>query len=388
MSAEPMPGAVSEAPSRESFRQGALLDSVAAAVVATDVEGTIRYVNAAAEELYGYPVETMVGADVMQLLVGPVERIPAEEIMAALADGRSWTGQFRVRRADGATIVVQLSDLPLWDNGSVVGVLGIAEPVTAATDGQELARSIESRSAQFAEQMRQAMESRAAIEQAKGMLIAAHGCTPDAAFRLLAERSQDSNRKVRDIAAAMVAGAQQRPPAGSPSPPQDAPSRRGARGNLVSVPADDPVTAQPVAAGHRVSDADPSPPPKADGMDNAAPGLEIARTDTSDGWLLSVGGDIDLTTAPQLHAEMLTRLQPGRVMYLNLTGVTFIDSSGLHVLLAAHRRAAQLGGHLLLTGTSARVERLLELTGTAALFTRAPADPAPGSPAEGHQTDQ
>jgi hypothetical protein len=55
-----------------------------------------------------------------------------------------------------------------------------------------------------AENLRAAMESRAAIEQAKGILIERHRLTPDQAFRLLAEASMRTNRKVRDLAEDLV----------------------------------------------------------------------------------------------------------------------------------------------------------------------------------------
>jgi GAF domain-containing protein len=51
-----------------------------------------------------------------------------------------------------------------------------------------------------------ALESRAAIEQAKGILHADLGISPEAAFELLSRRSQDTNKKVRDIAADLVRG--------------------------------------------------------------------------------------------------------------------------------------------------------------------------------------
>jgi GAF domain-containing protein len=57
-------------------------------------------------------------------------------------------------------------------------------------------------------QMSAAMEHRAVIEQAKGILIADRHCTPQEAFTILAKLSQDSNRKLRDVAAALVANAQ------------------------------------------------------------------------------------------------------------------------------------------------------------------------------------
>jgi GAF domain-containing protein len=51
-----------------------------------------------------------------------------------------------------------------------------------------------------------ALESRAAIEQAKGILVAQYGYTPDIAFKHLSAQSQKTNRKVRDISADLVAG--------------------------------------------------------------------------------------------------------------------------------------------------------------------------------------
>ena len=44
------------------------------------------------------------------------------------------------------------------------------------------------------------MESRATIEQAKGIIMAANHCSPDAAFDILRRASQNRNVKLRDIA--------------------------------------------------------------------------------------------------------------------------------------------------------------------------------------------
>lgn len=48
--------------------------------------------------------------------------------------------------------------------------------------------------------LHKAMEHRAAIEQAKGVLMTTLRCGPDAAFAALVARSQHENRKLRDIA--------------------------------------------------------------------------------------------------------------------------------------------------------------------------------------------
>lgn len=62
-------------------------------------------------------------------------------------------------------------------------------------------------------QLSEAMASRAVIEQAKGILIAHHGMTPDEAFLELRARSQSANRKLREVAHDVVQDAcRQGPP--------------------------------------------------------------------------------------------------------------------------------------------------------------------------------
>jgi len=59
--------------------------------------------------------------------------------------------------------------------------------------------------AELARNLQRALDSRAVIDQAKGILMARHRLTPDGAFALLSERSQHANRKLRDLAAEIVA---------------------------------------------------------------------------------------------------------------------------------------------------------------------------------------
>lgn len=56
----------------------------------------------------------------------------------------------------------------------------------------------------LSEGLRDAMASRAVIEQAKGMLMAQQTCSADAAFELLVNASQRENRKLRDVAHGLV----------------------------------------------------------------------------------------------------------------------------------------------------------------------------------------
>ena len=57
---------------------------------------------------------------------------------------------------------------------------------------------------QVAEQLQTAMQSRAVIEQAKGILMGQRRCTAQEAIDLLVRISQDSNRKLRGVAQALV----------------------------------------------------------------------------------------------------------------------------------------------------------------------------------------
>ncbi|GGY13424.1 hypothetical protein GCM10010384_18960 [Streptomyces djakartensis] len=67
------------------------------------------------------------------------------------------------------------------------------------------------------EQLRQAIASRPVIDQARGILMAIHGCTSDEAWHILRETSQLSNTKLRDVAAAVTASAETN---GPPPPPE------------------------------------------------------------------------------------------------------------------------------------------------------------------------
>jgi PAS domain S-box-containing protein len=107
-----------------------LLESIDAAVVATDMSGQIFYCNEAATRTYGHTREAMVGASVMDLFVDPMDEQSAIDIMASVLAGRSWSGDFRVRSADGSLRTMRITDSPLIRDGRVVGVIGVGTDVT------------------------------------------------------------------------------------------------------------------------------------------------------------------------------------------------------------------------------------------------------------------
>ncbi len=97
--------------------------------------------------------------------------------------------------------------------------------------------------------------------------------------------------------------------------------------------------------------------------------LAIAVDDRPPDTVVSVGGELDLTTAPEL-LQALTRLVDDGYHHLivDLTGLDFCDSSGLSVLVRVKNRLDEVGGDVTLAGATPIVERVLEVSGLAEVF--------------------
>jgi len=79
---------------------------------------------------------------------------------------------------------------------------------------------------------------------------------------------------------------------------------------------------------------------------------------------LVLSGEFDLASRPLLD-EALAGLDDERIeaLVLDLSGVSFMDSTGLHAVLVAKDLCAQRGCELLFVRGSAQVQRLFELSG-------------------------
>jgi anti-sigma B factor antagonist len=89
------------------------------------------------------------------------------------------------------------------------------------------------------------------------------------------------------------------------------------------------------------------------------------RTDTVNGTVtvVTVDGDVDMSTAPQLE-ERLSGLSSGgaRNLVVDLTAVEFLDSSALGVLVGVHKRVTAAGGTIKLVCGHPRIERIFAIT--------------------------
>lgn len=121
----------------------------------------------------------------------------AELIEQVRRNGVPFSSRHRIiDTAGNVHVVVVVGDRWLDDDRNLVGTTGFYIDVTDEFDA-DVRRSLD-------EVVRTIARRRAAINQAMGMLMLAFGVSQDDAFAMLARRSQETNVKLRDIAAAFV----------------------------------------------------------------------------------------------------------------------------------------------------------------------------------------
>src|SRR5829696_6496 len=124
--------------------QRRLLDAVGQAIIATDLQGKIIYWNRAAKELYGWSSEEVMGRPIVEVTPSEEMLERAEEIMSELRAGRSWSGEFVLRRKDGSIFPAMVTDTPVYDEqGTLVGIIGVSTDLTELKKAEELRRSEE-----------------------------------------------------------------------------------------------------------------------------------------------------------------------------------------------------------------------------------------------------
>ncbi|MFC4591685.1 STAS domain-containing protein [Sphaerisporangium corydalis] len=95
-------------------------------------------------------------------------------------------------------------------------------------------------------------------------------------------------------------------------------------------------------------------------------GLRLTTSHIDGITVLAVGGDLDAVTKPDLAARLAAHFTgPGASLILDLSGVTFLDSSGLGLIADYHARAREAGGMLAVAGADRARTRVLWLTGLA-----------------------
>ena len=107
-----------------------LLNAIRLAVVATDRDGVITFVNEAATDAYAADPDTLVGRDVSELLSSE-PAAPSPFGLDVIRAGRSWRGELTVRRPGGGTFLAEGSATPVLDgDDGVLGAVVVVEDLT------------------------------------------------------------------------------------------------------------------------------------------------------------------------------------------------------------------------------------------------------------------
>ncbi|MBO0899522.1 STAS domain-containing protein [Cellulomonas sp. zg-ZUI222] len=98
--------------------------------------------------------------------------------------------------------------------------------------------------------------------------------------------------------------------------------------------------------------------------------VQVTTEDFGVRTVLHVTGEIDVASADRLRERVSVLLSDGRTdLVVDLTGVTFMDSTGLGLLVGALKRARLLGGRLVLVVDSERLLKVFRITGLTQVFT-------------------
>lgn len=155
---------VERAPSAPVLKDIPILEALQAAVIVTDVAGTVTYWNPSAEKLYGWAPEEVVGQSIMGITVANETAEEAARHMASLMAGNSWAGEFAVRCKNGEFLPALVTLSPLFDAaGAAVGIVGVSQDLTGRKQIelqlQSARQELERRVAERTEELRRANDN-------------------------------------------------------------------------------------------------------------------------------------------------------------------------------------------------------------------------------------
>jgi len=97
--------------------------------------------------------------------------------------------------------------------------------------------------------------------------------------------------------------------------------------------------------------------------------IDLKTEDGGATLVFKLRGSLDLATAPTVRAALSEATEKGgHDLIVDLSQLEFLDSTGLGVLIGAHRRASEHGGSLRLIVSDGPISRLLNITGLITVF--------------------
>lgn len=93
--------------------------------------------------------------------------------------------------------------------------------------------------------------------------------------------------------------------------------------------------------------------------------MELHMETGGDKLSVRLSGELDHHAAGDMRERIDMEADRGsyRVLVLDFSGVSFMDSSGIGLIMGRYKRMHQLGGTLLVTGAAPRIEQMMRLAG-------------------------
>jgi two-component system cell cycle sensor histidine kinase/response regulator CckA len=124
----------------------AALQAAANAVVITDLEGSVTWVNPAFTQLTGYSFQEAVGQNILELQSGECEESFYRELWDTIRAGRVWRGELSNRRKDGSLYFEEQTITPVLDEtGRPTAFIGVKQDITLRREAERALAESEER---------------------------------------------------------------------------------------------------------------------------------------------------------------------------------------------------------------------------------------------------
>jgi PAS domain S-box-containing protein len=116
----------------ERERLLAAIEHTSEAILITDIDGTIQYVNPSFEKITGYSSREALGQNPRILKSGAQKPAFYEELWATISSGKTWTGRLANKRKDGRTYTAEASISPILngESGNIVNYVAVKRDIT------------------------------------------------------------------------------------------------------------------------------------------------------------------------------------------------------------------------------------------------------------------
>lgn len=105
-------------------------------------------------------------------------------------------------------------------------------------------------------------------------------------------------------------------------------------------------------------------------MNNSSDSLQIAVTREASSVLMNISGEVDMRSSPDLRTAITQEWEkPAPRMIIDLSGVSYVDSSGVGTLVEAKRHVERTDGRLILVNLQPRVRSVFEISHLVQFFT-------------------